>query len=119
MPVESAADLDSFFDTDYFATRGIITGPAVTPPLVQFTRELNVIFDADTNEVALYPETDVAAANPSFLCKSMDLAGVKRGMTFQMPDLAAHEDGYGKTYEITPRILREGKNTSRVHLKEL
>lgn len=112
MSFESADELDEFFDTDDFATRGVITSDA-------FTKTLNVIFDADTEEVSPFPETDIVAVKPSFICKNVDLADVEPGMTFTMPDLEAHEDGYGKTYKLTPRIVSEGgPQTSRVYLKE-
>jgi hypothetical protein len=117
----SSEDLDSFFDTDGVAVKGVITGPAVTPPAEQFTKTINVIFSEASQELPLYGDTDVVASEPSFLCKGTDLAGgVDPGMTFTMPDLEAHEDGYGKTYKLTPRIVSEGgPQTSRVYLKEV
>jgi hypothetical protein len=115
----SKKDLDSFFDTDGVAVKGVITGPAVTSPAVQFTKTINVIFRGAAQEVPFYGETDVVASEPSFLCQNTDLANVDPGMTFTMPDLELHEEGYNKTYKITPRIVAEGVQTSRIYLKEL
>lgn len=112
------SDLDSFFDTDGVAVKGVITGPAVDPPAEQFTKTLNVIFEENSQSVAVYGETDVEASEPSFLCEAADLADVEPGMTFTMPGLEAHEEGYGKTYKLTPRITAEGVQTARVYLRE-
>lgn len=89
------------------------------PPAPVFLRNLNVVFDDGTQEVPMYGETEVAANQASFLCPSADLAGVTKRMRFDMPALEEHEDGYGKSYEITSRIVREGPQCSRVYLKEL
>ena len=124
----SKSDLDSLFDTDGVGVAGrIFTAdengdPAMTedePPVPVFLRELNVIFTIGGQDVPVYNETDVATEQPSFLCKTTDLAGVKKGMRFEMPNLESHEDGYGKSYQVTSRILREDSQASRVYLKEL
>src|SRR4051794_3153308 len=109
----SKSDLDSFFETDGVGVKGVITGPAVTPPAEQFTRTLYVIFSIDNENVDIYGDSNVAAEVPQFLCKTADLADVKARMTFTMPDVEDHEDGYGKTYEITPRMFREGPQMTR------
>lgn len=116
MPFDDEEDLDSFFDTDDggAATQAIITDPADDDfgPLT-----INVIFDGDTEGIAVYGDTNVEAPKPSFLCKSTDIASVKRKLAVTFPNLEAFEDGYGKTYKIE-RIAREGVNTSRVHLSK-
>jgi hypothetical protein len=114
----SKSDLDSFFDTDGVAVTGVITGPAVDPPAEQFTKTINVIFSEDTQDVALYGDSNMIASNPSFVCKSTDLADVDPGMTFTMPDLESHEDGYGKTYKITSKVIADGgPQAARVYLQ--
>ena len=108
-------DLDSFFETEGVGIEARI----VLSPSPLTVRIINVAFSADTLEVTLYNETDVVAALPSFLCKATDLAGVARGMQVTFPNLQSHEDGYQKIYEITPRIVSDGTQVSRVYLKEL
>jgi hypothetical protein len=125
----SKSDLDSLFDTDGVGVAGrIFTADddgnvAMSeddPPVPVFLRELDVIFSEDTQDVPMYGETDVVASNPSFVCKSTDLADVDPGMTFTMPDLESHEDGYGKTYKITPKVIADGgPQAARVYLKEV
>lgn len=120
MSLETEEDLVSFFDTDDFATTAhIVSVELDTNNHPIFDRAIKVIFDEDTQEVGIYSDTDVAAVKPSFLCKSADLAGVHRGLRVTFPNLEAWEDGYGKTYEVTPRIINEGVDASRVYLKEL
>jgi hypothetical protein len=111
-------DLDSFFDTDGVGVVAVILGPEVISPAVQFTKTINVIFTENTLAVAIYSETNVEAEDPSFECRSTDLANVKRGYGVTFPNLEAHEEGYQKSYEIA-RIAASGVQTSKVYLKEL
>jgi hypothetical protein len=106
-------DQDTFFDTDVHedGAEALITGEG-------FRRRINVIFDDNTQAVAIYSDTDVEAAAPVFEAKSTDLSGVKRGMAVSFPKLKKHEDGFGKSYEVA-RIAGAGVQTSKVYLKEL
>jgi hypothetical protein len=124
----SKSDLDSFFDTDGVAVATRIFTPddagnvAMTeedPPAPVFLRSIKVIFSSEGQPVDVYSDTNVEGSDDSFLCKTTDLAGVKKGMQVDFPDLEAHEEGYGQAYEVTSRIAREGPQTSRVYLKEL
>lgn len=113
MPFETKDDLESFFEAgDGFATRGVITGDG------NFRRVLNVIFDESSLAVPMYGDTYVESSKPSFECQTAELTGVVRGMQFRMPDLLAHEDGYGQTY-VVEYSANEGPQTSRVYLKKL
>jgi hypothetical protein len=123
------ADLDSFFDIEPGVgvlaqifkpdANGDIEMDQGTPPAPVFLREVNAIFFSDTQQVSLYPETSVEASDPSLVVKATDVAGVKRGYRVTMPDLEAHEDGYGQTFEITPRNAGESVQTMRLYLKQL
>lgn len=111
------SDLDSFFETDGVGVKAHVLGPAVTPPAVQFSKDINVIFDRGGQAIAPYPETEIDVDDPSFIAKSTDLGDVKKGYTVTFPDLASHEDGYGKTYEVA-RFSPDGAQTTKVTLKE-
>jgi hypothetical protein len=74
MAFDDSADLDALFDTDDFAVVAEISDPADE----DFDLTINVIFDATTEQVTVYGETNVEAANPQFRCKTSDLATVKR-----------------------------------------
>lgn len=110
-------NLDSFFDIrGRFAIEARITGPQFNRTIPRPGSRAGVIFDENSQGVALYNDTQVEVANPSFECKSIDLEGVGRGMTVTFPKLCKGDDGYGKTYEVA-RISGESQGTSRVHLK--
>lgn len=110
-------DLDSFFEIDGVGVVALITGPAVTPPVVQFTKTINVILNVAGNDVPAYTDTIVDTDEPSFLAKSIDVVDVVKGYTVTFPELEAHEDGYGKTYKVE-RVQKDGAQTTRVTLKE-
>jgi hypothetical protein len=106
-------DLASFFDTDDFAVEATISDGA------QFSRTLFVNFDENSLAVSPYAELDIEAADPSFLCKSIELAGVKRRMsvTFDFPSNDVYEPLFGKTFLIE-KWISQGPGMSRVSLKE-
>lgn len=106
------ADLESFFDIDGLGVRGHITGPAA------FVLDVNGVFDLGTLNVVAYPETAVDTDEPSFECAAHELVGVANGMTLTMPDLEAHEDGFGVSYEIL-ELAPAGVQTTRIHLRAL
>jgi hypothetical protein len=109
-------DLASFFDTDDFAVEATISDDAPWPP---FSRTLFVNFDENSLAVSPYAELDIEVADPSFLCRSIDLAGVKRGMsvTFEFPSNDVYEPLFGKTFLIE-KWISQGPGMSRVSLKE-
>ena len=109
----SKTDLDSFFETDGVGVDAVITGPD------DFTGTLNVIFDLNGQGVSVYGDTDVSTSEPSMLCKSAELADIEPGMQVTFPNLEAHEDGYGKTFKLTAKVVAEGAGTSRIYLKEV
>ena len=114
MSLETAEDLDTtFFDTDDFATAAAVTGPD------DFEKTIKVHFDLTGESNPVYVDTDVSTSEPSMLCKSPDLADIEPGMTVTFPNLEAHEDGYGKTFKLTARVVAEGAGTSRIYLKEV
>jgi len=107
----AAEDLASFFETDGHGIKGVITGPS-------FSRELNGVFDLTSQDMPIYPETNVDADDAIFECKTTDLAGVARGMRLDFPELEPHEDGYGKSFQIC-RLALAGTQSTKIHLKEV
>jgi hypothetical protein len=122
-------DLDSFFDispgvgvlAQIFKAdaNGDIEMDQGTPPAPVFWREVNAIFFSDTQEISLYPESNAEASDPSIVVKQTDVAGVKRGYRVVFPNVEPHEEGYGQTFEVTPRNAGESVQTMRLHLKQL
>lgn len=106
------ADLESFFDEDGVGVHGRISGPA------GFTLDLKGVFDLGTREVSIYAETGVDTDEPTFECASIDLPGVRKGMTLAMPDLEAHEDGFRLNFEIM-ELQPAGVQTTRLLLRAL
>lgn len=74
MAFDDSADLDVMFDTADFAVEAEISDPNDE----DFELIINVNFDATSENVPVYGDTSVQAANPQFRCKTSDLAGVKR-----------------------------------------
>jgi hypothetical protein len=108
----AAADLESFFDEDGVGVHGLIFGPA------SFELDIKGVFDLGTQHVSAYAETGVDTDEPTFECVAIDLVGVTKGMTLAMPDLEAHEDGFGLTYEIM-ELQPAGVQTTRLILRAL
>lgn len=110
MSIESADDLDEFFDTDDFATPAAVAGPN------DFTKTINVILDLAGEETGAYGDSIIDTVEPSFLAKSIDIADVKKGYAVTFPELEPHEDGYGKTYKVE-KFRKDEAHTTRVVLK--
>lgn len=112
---ETAADLESFFDTDDFAIVAHITGAG------GFDRSINAIFDDNTDSVGTYGDTDVEVDKLSFECPSVHLRGVKRGFSVTFPEVESDDPVFGflvgHTYQVK-RIAGEGIGTSRVSISE-
>lgn len=125
----SKPDLDSFFDispgvgvlAQIFKAdaNGDIEMDQGTPPAPVFFREVNGIFFSGTQEISLYPDTNVEASEPSLVLKETDTTGVKRGFRVKFPNLEPHEEGYQQTFEVTPRNAGESVQTMRLFLKLL
>ena len=121
MPLETIDDLRStFFEIDGGpAIRALIQGPETTPANEQFAVTIAAIYRSDSQAVAIYGDTNFEASDPSIKVVAPDLEGVEPGFTLRFLGLLAGEDGYGDTFQITPRIAAEGRNTARVYLKKL
>lgn len=92
-------------------------------PLVDVT--IPAIFDLASESVGIY-DLQVEAKTPSMLVKSAAfassvayLASAEREgeLQVQFPNLAAGEDGYGKTFQVENKWANEGPNMLRVFLK--
>ena len=104
-------DLASFFAKDGFGDLAHITGPG-------FALDVLGDFDRGWQDVSLYAETGIDATEPVFECATTDTATLKKGMTLSLPELKAHEDGFGINYEIV-RIAAAGVQSTRIFLRAL
>ena len=107
-------DLESFFEVDGVGVLGRITGPGPPP----FALDIKGVFDLGWQDVSVYAETGVDTDEPVFECATVELVGVKKGMALTMPDLEAHEDGFGVTYKIE-RLAPAGVQSTRIFLRAL
>jgi hypothetical protein len=129
----SKSDIDSFFETDGVgvATRIELvdsSGAQVMtdddPPVAAYDKTINTRFREEGKDIDVYSETGVSTSEPSFLCKqtaAADFPDTSSGQWLRVtfPGVESHEEGYGKTYRIEPRILAEGVQSARVYLKKL
>jgi hypothetical protein len=110
-----SADLDTFWETgrNVDATRAVITDGA------SFHLEVPGVFDVASQDIALGAESGVDVDEPTIKCKATDVAAVRRGMFLTMPDLEAHEDGYGKNYQIKRITGDAGPQSALFYLDEV
>lgn len=123
MPLRTREELEAtFFEIDGGpATRTLIVGPtpaAPTPANQRFAVTIAAIFREASQSVTV-DQMDVETREPSILCMTADLEGVKPRFAVRFLGLLPGEDGYGKRYEVTPRIVSLGREKTRVYLKEL
>jgi hypothetical protein len=120
MPFETIDDFRStFFEIDNGpAVRTLIIGPGAEP--TRYAKTIAAIFRSNTQSVTVY-DTDIEASAPSILCVSPDIADLDPNLkyTVRFLGLLEGEEGYGETFQTTPRISAAGVNTMRIYLKEL
>jgi len=120
MPFETIDDFRwTFFEIDNGpAVRTLIVGPGSEPE--RYAKTIPAIFESNTQSVAAY-ETNIEASAPSILCVSPDIADLDPSVryTVRFLGLLEGEEGYGETFQTTPRISAAGVNTARVYLKKL
>lgn len=120
MPLQELEELATFFEVDGGpAYRTLIVGPPTTPANEQFAVTIAAIYRSDSQGVPVYGDTNIEASEPSLKVMAPDLEGIEPGFTVRFLGLLEGEDGYGETFEITPRITAEGSNTARMYLKEI
>ena len=121
MALETIDDFRStFFEIDNGpAVRMLIVGPGSEP--TRYAKTIAAIFNSNTQSVSVYGDTDIEASAPSILCVSPDIADLDSSVkyTVRFLGLLEGEEGYGETFETTPRISAAGVNTMRIYLKEL
>lgn len=120
MPFETIDDFRStFFAIDNGpAVRTLMVGPGAEP--TRYAKTIAAIFNRNTQSVVVY-ETDIEATAPSILCVSPDVRDLEPGVkyTVRFLGLLEGEEGYGETFQTTPRLSAAGVNTTRIYLKEL
>lgn len=94
-------DLSQFFNEDDFAVEAIITLSNNSQKTV------NVIFSAQTMDVAVY-DTEIVADTPNFLAASADIAELKDGSPVTIG---------GKNYKVK-KVTDDGTGLSTVYLKK-
>lgn len=121
MPFETIDDFRStFFAIDNGpAIRTLIVGPGAEP--TRYAKTIAAIYQRNSQSVTVYSDTDIEASAPSILCVAPDIADLDPSVkyTVRFLGLLAGEEGYGKTFQSTPRISAAGVNTTRIYLKEL
>ena len=95
-------DLSTFFDTDEFATRAVVTRGSET------VAEVPGIFD-DANEVASLGEYDLDHPAPRLVCPEADVADVSKG------DVVMIE---GRAFDLMQEPDRDGTGLATLILAE-
>ena len=121
MPFETIDNFRStFFAIDNGpAIRTLIVGPGSEP--TRYAKTIAAIYQRSTQSATVYSDTDIEASAPSILCVSPDVTDLDPSVkyTVRFLGLLEGEEGYGKTFQTTPRISAAGVNTTRIYLKEL